>query len=75
VLRFPLPIFIPPNSPSSKSPGAGTIGHSVADVPSGPCWTPPPNMRIKKIHHCDKRVSIKLDTSEVLFRTRKYCQS
>jgi hypothetical protein len=23
VLRFPLPIFIPPNSPSSKSPGAG----------------------------------------------------
>jgi hypothetical protein len=36
VLRFPLTIFIPPNSPSSKSPGAGTIGHSVADVPSGP---------------------------------------
>jgi hypothetical protein len=35
VLRFPLPIFIPPNSPSSWSPGAGTIGHSVADVPSG----------------------------------------
>jgi hypothetical protein len=26
VLRFPLPIFIPPNSPSSQSPGAGTIG-------------------------------------------------
>jgi hypothetical protein len=25
VLRFPLP-FIPPNSPSSQSPGAGTIG-------------------------------------------------
>jgi hypothetical protein len=24
VLRFPLPIFIPPNSPSSLSPGAGT---------------------------------------------------
>jgi hypothetical protein len=36
VLRFPLPIFIPPNSPLSLSPGAGTIGHSVADVPSGP---------------------------------------
>jgi hypothetical protein len=36
VLRFPLPIFIPPNSPSSQSPGAGTIGHSVTDVPSGP---------------------------------------
>jgi hypothetical protein len=25
VLRFPLP-FIPPNSPSSQLPGAGTIG-------------------------------------------------
>jgi hypothetical protein len=36
VLRFPLPIFIPPNSPSSQSPEAGTIGHSVAHVPSGP---------------------------------------
>jgi hypothetical protein len=35
VLRFPLPIFIPLNSPSSQLPGAGTIGHSVADVPSG----------------------------------------
>jgi hypothetical protein len=36
---FPLPIFIPPDSPSSQSPGAGTIGHSVADVPSGPTST------------------------------------
>jgi hypothetical protein len=27
VLRFPLP-FIPPNSPSSQSPGAGTIGEN-----------------------------------------------
>jgi hypothetical protein len=35
VLRFSLPIFIPPNSPSSQSPGAGTIGHSVTDVTSG----------------------------------------
>jgi hypothetical protein len=26
VLRFPLPIFIPLNSPSSQSPGASTIG-------------------------------------------------
>jgi hypothetical protein len=25
-LLFPLPIFIPPNSPSSQSPGADTIG-------------------------------------------------
>jgi hypothetical protein len=38
VLRFPLP-FIPPNSPFSQSPGAGTIGQWVADVPF---WTPPP---------------------------------
>jgi hypothetical protein len=36
VLRFPLPMFIPPDSPSSYSPGAGTINHSVTDVPSGP---------------------------------------
>jgi hypothetical protein len=35
VLRFPLS-FIPPNSPSSQSPGAGTMGQWVADVPSGP---------------------------------------
>jgi hypothetical protein len=26
VLQFPLPIFIPPNSPFSQSPGAGTVG-------------------------------------------------
>jgi hypothetical protein len=49
VLRFPLPIFIPPNSPSSsQSAGAGTIGHSVADVPSGPSLDSTPNMRNKK---------------------------
>jgi hypothetical protein len=33
VRRFPLPI-IPPISPSSYSPGAGTIGQLVAAVPS-----------------------------------------
>jgi hypothetical protein len=53
VLRFPLPIFIPPTSPSSYSPVAGTIGHSVADVPSGSIWTPPPTMRINKKKFCD----------------------
>jgi hypothetical protein len=36
VLRFPLPIFIPPNSPFSQSLGAGVVGQLVADVPSGP---------------------------------------
>jgi hypothetical protein len=46
---FPLLIFIPPNSPSSsQSPGAGTIGHSVADVPSGPSLDSTTTMRIKK---------------------------
>jgi hypothetical protein len=46
VLRFPLPIFIPPNSPSSQSPG-----EVVADVPSGLNTDPPPSpptMRIIK---------------------------
>jgi hypothetical protein len=36
ILRFPLPIFIPPNSPPSQSPWAGTMGPLVADVQSGP---------------------------------------
>jgi hypothetical protein len=40
VLRFPLPIFIPPNSPSSQSPWAGTLGHSLAEVSSGPRSNP-----------------------------------
>jgi hypothetical protein len=35
VLRFPLPILIPPTAPHSSSSGAGTIGQLVADVPSG----------------------------------------
>jgi hypothetical protein len=28
--------------------GHVTLGQSVAEVPSGPSWTPPPNLRIKK---------------------------
>jgi hypothetical protein len=48
VLRFPLP-FIPPNYPFSKSPGAGTIGQWMADVPSGSSSdSTPPTMQIKK---------------------------
>jgi hypothetical protein len=50
VLRFPLPIFIPPNFPSSQSSSAGTIGHSVADVPSGPSSTPHYANRRKNVH-------------------------
>jgi hypothetical protein len=43
-----LPIIIPPNSPSSYSPGVGTIGKFLADLPSGPYWTPSLTIRIKK---------------------------
>jgi hypothetical protein len=44
VLLLPLPIFIPPNSKFSIIiiTLAGTIGQSVAAVPSGPSRTPPP---------------------------------
>jgi hypothetical protein len=42
-LRFPLQIFIPPNTPSSPSPGAGTIGLPVADVPSEPSMNSTPH--------------------------------
>jgi hypothetical protein len=47
VLPFPLPI-IPPIPPSSYLPRAGTVGLLVAAVPSGPNWTPPPTIPIKK---------------------------
>jgi hypothetical protein len=36
VLRFPLPILIPSNSPSSQSLGAGKTDQLVTDVLSGP---------------------------------------
>jgi hypothetical protein len=39
VLRFPLPILIPPIAHLSS--GAGAIGKLVADEPSGPSLTPP----------------------------------
>jgi hypothetical protein len=48
VLRFALPIVIPPISPSSYSPRAGIIGLLVAAVPSGPNWTPYQFKKIKK---------------------------
>jgi hypothetical protein len=46
VIWFPLPIIIPPISPSSQSLGAGAIGLLVAAVPSGPNWMPPPTIPI-----------------------------
>jgi hypothetical protein len=44
IIQFPLPIFIPPNSPLSQSPGAGTIGYSMADVQNGPSMDSTPTM-------------------------------
>jgi hypothetical protein len=43
VLRFPLPILIPPTAPHSYnlSSGAGRTGQTVADVPSELVLTPP----------------------------------
>jgi hypothetical protein len=46
-LRFPLPIFIPPNSPSSQSPGAGAIAQKWPTCRVDPVWTTPPPMIIK----------------------------
>jgi hypothetical protein len=44
VFRFPLRIFIPPNSPSSQSPGAGIIGQKWPTCQVDPVWTPAPTM-------------------------------
>jgi hypothetical protein len=48
VLWFPPPIFITPNSPSSHSPRAGTIGQKWPTCRVDPLWTPPPTTRIKR---------------------------
>jgi hypothetical protein len=48
VLWFPLPIFIPPNSPSSQSSRAGAIGQKWPTCQVDPVWTSPPTIRIKK---------------------------
>jgi hypothetical protein len=44
VLRSLLPIIIPPNSPSSQSPGARTIGQKWPTCRVDPVWTPPLTM-------------------------------
>jgi hypothetical protein len=49
VLWFPLPIYIPPNSPSSQSPGAGTIGQKWLTCRGDPVWTPPTHYANLKI--------------------------
>jgi hypothetical protein len=51
VLRFPLPVLIPPTAPhSSSSSGAGTRGQLVADVPSGLSLTPKQETKKKKLY-------------------------
>jgi hypothetical protein len=49
VLGSPLPIFIQPTAPRSSSSiiGAGTIGQSVTDVPSGVNLTQPQETKKK----------------------------
>jgi hypothetical protein len=37
-----MPIFIPSNSPSSQSPGAGTIGEEWPTYQVDPVWAQPP---------------------------------
>jgi hypothetical protein len=50
VLRFPLLMFIPPNSPASQSLGACIIGRKWLTYRVDPVWTPPLNMRIKNYY-------------------------
>jgi hypothetical protein len=48
VIRFPLPILIPPNAPYSRlSSEAGTIGALVAEVPRRLSLTPPPEVKAR----------------------------
>jgi hypothetical protein len=51
VFRFPLSIFIPPNSPSSQSPEAGTIGQEWPTCVVDQVWPPTPTER-KKLSLC-----------------------
>jgi hypothetical protein len=45
------PHFIPPTSPSSQSPGTGTIGQYMAAVPSGPNTDSTSHNSNKEIRH------------------------
>jgi hypothetical protein len=45
VLLFPLPNFVPSDSPSTQSPGACTIGQKWPTCRVDPLWTPPPTMQ------------------------------
>jgi hypothetical protein len=52
VLRFPLPILIPPTAPPHHhlSSEAGTVGQIVADVPSGLSVTPNHETKRKSVY-------------------------
>jgi hypothetical protein len=57
VLRFPLPVLIPPTAAhSSSSSGAGTIGQLVADVPTGLRLTPPQETDKKNLASVSLRI-------------------
>jgi hypothetical protein len=47
VFRCPLPIFIPPNSSSSGSPGASIMGQKWLTCCLDPVWTHPPLCELK----------------------------
>jgi hypothetical protein len=61
VLRFPLPIIIPQNFPSSQSPAVDTIDLVVPTVLSEPNWTPPPTTRICQQSNITPQVWRQLD--------------
>jgi hypothetical protein len=48
ILRFRMPIFIRPHSPSSQSHRADTTGQEWPTCRVDPIWISPPTMRIKK---------------------------
>jgi hypothetical protein len=47
ILRFPLPILIPPIAPYSSITGAGTIMQLLGDVPNGLAWLHPTKLKKK----------------------------
>jgi hypothetical protein len=73
VLRFPLPIFIPPNSPFSQSPGASTIGQLNGRRAE---WTQfglhPPLCELKRITCRFKKYTTKLVPIVHLLLKRSY---
>jgi hypothetical protein len=68
VLRFPLPILIPPTAPHYHlSSETGTIGQLVADVPSGLSLTPPQETKKKKNEYILRQYYLNKSFSSRLF--------